>query len=180
MDLITLLTAGPTVIRAVGRLFGGKTADVADTVAGVVDSVSALPPALAKQKIAQHLAQMPPEQLIELKSIEAKLAEIEKEREAARLAAETAQHAETQSTARVEAQSDDAYVRRTRPKLARHSAYFAFGYAMTAGVGFQIANVVYGTSLPGVDTWIVGTLFAPCLTYMGVRSVDAFSNKGKT
>jgi len=180
MDLITLITAGPTLLRMVGNLFGGKTKEAADSVAGVVDTVRGLSGEVAKQKLEQHVAEMPPEQQAELLTLQAKLAEIQKEREAAQLQAETAQQAQVQETARIEAQSSDEYVRRTRPKLARQSAYVTFGYAVVVGVVFQIVNAIYGTKLPAIDTWIIGALFAPCLTYMGVRTVDAFSRTGKT
>lgn len=180
MDPITLLTVGPTVIRMIGNLFGGKTAEVANSVATVVDDVKGLPSDIARAELADHLGKMSPEQITALKAIEVQIAQIEKEREANRLAAETAQQTQVQETARVEAQSVDEYVRRTRPMLARKSAYVSFGYALCTGVAFQFINAIYDTELPGVDTWIVGALFAPCLTYMGVRTVDAFSKAGKT
>lgn len=180
MDPITLITAGPTLLRMVGSLFGGKTKEAADSVAGVVDTVRGLSGEVAKQKLGQHIAEMPPEQQAELLTLQAKLAEIQKEREAAQLQAETAQQAQVQETARTEAQSNDEYVRRTRPKLARQSAYVAFGYAAFVGVVFPIIDAIFGTKLGAIDTLVIGTLFAPCLTYMGVRTVDAFSRTGKT
>lgn len=182
MDPLTLLTVGPTVLRMVGNLFGGKAKEAADSVAEVVDTVKGLPAEVARAKVAEHIASMPPELQVQLKTLEVKLAEIHKEQEANRLQAETAQHGETQATARVEAQSPDEYVRRTRPKLARHSAYITFAYALITGVVFQVGNAIWPTAnLPGPQEWIILALFAPCLSYMGARTADAiWSRKGKT
>lgn len=180
MDPLTLLAVGPSLVRAIGSLLGGKTAETANNVATIIDGVSSLPAAVAREKLQESLNALPPEQLVEVRAIAAKIADIEKERELGRLQAETSQQAEVQETARVESQSQDEYVRRTRPQLARHSAYFTFAYAFITGAVFQVINAIWNTTLPGIDTWIIGALFAPCLTYMGVRSVDAFSRRGKT
>lgn len=175
-----LLNYGPAMIRTIGGLFGGKTSESANTVADLVDSVKGLPAKVAEEKLAAEMAKLPAETLLEFERVKVRLAEIEKDRESNRLAADTAQHAATQETARTEAQSQDAYVRRTRPGLARKSAYVTFGYALVTGVLFPAANAIAGYTLPGPDAWIISALFAPCLSYIGARSIDAFSQKGKT
>jgi hypothetical protein len=175
-----LISYGPTLIRSIGGLFGGKTSDAANTVANLVDEVKGLPDAVAEERLAEKMAKLPPETQIEFEKVKVRLAEIEKDREANRLAAETAQHNATQETARIEAQSSDEYVRRTRPGLARKSAFVTFAYALITGVLFPALNAINGTELPGPDAWIISALFSPCLGYMGARSVDAFSSKGKT
>jgi hypothetical protein len=180
MDPVTLLAIGPTLLRGVGALLGGRTQKVAETVATVADQVSGLSPAAARSRLGAALSGLPAEDLLALKEIEAKFAEIEKEREAARLAAETAQHAASQETARIEAQSDDEYVRRTRPMLARYSAYVTFLYAAITGVVFPALNVAHDLALPGTQEWIVVALFGPCLSYIGARTIDSFSRGGKT
>lgn len=109
-----------------------------------------------------------------------KLAEIETNYRTAQLNAATAQHSETEQTARAEQQSGDEYVRRTRPSLARKSAFVTFAYAIATGVLFPALNAAQGLQLPGPDGFIISALFAPCLAYMGVRSIDAFSSRGKT
>lgn len=174
------LAYGPSLIRAVGGMFGGTTSAAANTVADLVDGVKGLPADVAEARLAEKMAKLPPETLLEFEKVKVRLAEIEKEREANRLAAETAQHNATQETARTEAQSDDAYVRRTRPGLARKSAYATFAYALVSGVLFPVLNARYGVELPGPDAWIISAMFAPCLGYMGVRTIDGFSKKGKT
>lgn len=178
--IVGLLSWGPTLIRTVGGLFGGKTTDAANQVADLVDAVKGLPTSQAEQSLAAGLARLAPETLLAFEQAKVRLAEIEKEREAARLAAETAQHVATQETARVEAQSDDEYVRRTRPGIARKSFYFTMVYALITAVLFPVLNAIYGLTLPAVQEWIVVALFGPCLSYIGARSVDAFSRKGKT
>lgn len=110
-----------------------------------------------------------------------KLAEIQANLQIAQLNADTSRHSETEQTARAEQQSGDEYVRRTRPGLARKSAYATFGYALVTGVVFPMLEVFVdgAPKLPGLDGFIISALFSPCLTYMGVRTIDAFSKKGK-
>lgn len=175
-----LISYGPSLIRAIGGLFGGKTSEAANTVADLVDDVKDLPADVAEAKLAEKMAKLPPETLLEFERVKVRMAEIEKEREANRLAAETAQHNATQETARTEAQSSDEYVRRTRPGLARKSAYFTFIYSLITGVLFPALNALYDAGLPGPDAWIISAMFSPCLGYMGARSIDAFTKKGKT
>ncbi|WP_417345729.1 hypothetical protein [Ferrimonas sp.] len=83
----TLLKAGPSIIRGVGALFGGSTAEVADKVAGITEVVAGKPN--PQQQLEQALSQLPPEQLLELKnintSLEVELARIDAQREANRL-----------------------------------------------------------------------------------------------
>lgn len=102
------------------------------------------------------------------------------ELEKARIAGDVAFQSEAQQTARIDAQSTDEYVRRTRPSIARKSFYMGSGYAIIAGVIFPIAKVITGADLPPLDPYILGAIYSPCLTLMGVRSVEAFSRKGKT
>lgn len=77
-----------------------------------------------------------------------------------------------QDTARVEAQSADDYVRRTRPKLARQSAAVTLAYGLVTGLVFPILNSAFGYQLPGPESWIILALFTPCAAYMGVRTGD--------
>jgi hypothetical protein len=183
--ILGLLQAGPSLIRAVGGLFGGDTAKTADSVANVVEGVRGLPDAVAQAKLGEHIAQMTPEQQQALGAIQVQLAKIDQEREAARLAAETAQQAQSQETARAEVQSGDEYVRHTRPMLARYSAYVTFAYALITGLVFPAATAITALwgiklDLPGPQSIVAATLFSPCLSYIGARTVDAFSKTGKT
>lgn len=97
----------------------------------------------------------------------------------AELDADKSFQAEAQATARVESQSADEYVRRTRPSLARKSFYAGAVYAVVTGAVFPVVNALASAKLPGLDAYILGALYAPCLTFMGVRSVEAFSKGGK-
>jgi hypothetical protein len=91
--IVGLLSYGPSLIRMVGDLFGGKTSEAANTVADLVDTVKGLPEKEANEKIAAELKKLPPEVMLELEKVRMRLAEIDKEREAARLSADTAQQA---------------------------------------------------------------------------------------
>lgn len=88
--LVGLISYGPSLIRMVGDLFGGKTSEAANTVADLVDTVKGLPSTEANEKIAAELKKLPPETMLELEKVRVRLAEIDKEREATRIAADTA------------------------------------------------------------------------------------------
>lgn len=180
MDPATLLTIGPLLIRGIGKLFGGKTEQVAENVATMADQVKGLPADIAQQKLTQRMAELPVEDLRELEKIKNEAARIDAEREAARLQAQTAQHAETEQTRRAEIGSTDVYIRRTRPMMARMSAYITFTYLIAAGVLGPIINTLSESTLPGPDPWLVTAMFSPCLSYIGARGVESFSRWGKT
>lgn len=175
-----LLSAGPTLLRAIGQNKGGTTGTVAQVVADVIDVTQGAPTQIQQEKVEQTLLALPPEQLGAISSLQVELEKIQRERESNRLQAETAQHAETQATARIEAQSSDEYVRQTRPGLARKSFWLSVGYAFATGVAFPLLKAGFQWQLPETDPWILGALLSPALSYMGWRSLDAFSKRGKT
>ncbi len=104
---------------------------------------------------------------------------IDAELEKAKIAADVAFQQNAQETARVEIQSTDEYVRRTRPSLARKSFFAGTAYTLLTGVVFPVINEIYGTKLPGLDAYILGAIYSPALTFMGIRSIEAFSKAGK-
>lgn len=84
---------------------------------------------------------------------------------------------EREQTKRIQAeqQSNDSYTKRTRPKIARLSFYF--------GSAYILANVVT-TSIPALnvvplDWTILGAMYSPALTYMGVREFGKWKNGPK-
>lgn len=180
--VLSLISAGPTILRTVGSLFGGKAKDAADSVANVVDAVRGLPVEEAQNRVSQHIAQMPPELQVQLQTLQVKLAEIERDRELNVLSAETTQLIQIQETARKEVESTDEYVRRTRPKLARQSWIAAIVYVFIVDIVFAVLNSSHQLNLPTeVDEWILGGLLSPTLGYIGVRSIDKlpFGRKNK-
>lgn len=152
----------PALGAALGGPAGGAVGALLSSALGVENTPEAVSVAAADPTIA------------------VKLAEIERDKAAAWLNALTAQTAEIQETARAEQASGDEYVRRTRPSLARKSAYVTFGYALVTGVVFQALNAAFNLHLPGPEASIITVMFSPCLAYMGVRTIDAFSKTGKT
>jgi len=115
----------------------------------------------------------------ELRALQVEDNRIAAELRKAELAADTSFQSEAQQTARIEVQSTDEYVRRTRPHLARKSAYVTLGYTVVSGVIFPVVNQFTSASLPGPDAYLIAAMFSPCLAYMGVRSVESFSKQGK-
>lgn len=179
MDPLTLLAVGPSMIRMVGKMFGGKTEEVAGNVADVVDSVRGLDKSTAQSKIKEALQSLPPEALIEMKKIEVQIAEIERDREANRLKADTDQFKTSQETIQTEMATGDEYVRHTRPKMARISTYTGLGYMLLAEIISRIAQI-NGKTISGADVVLAGTLLGPAGFYMTMRTVDAFTKAGKS
>lgn len=179
MDPITLLTVGPALLRTIGGFFGGKTSEVANKVAGIADSIRGLPEDAAKAKMQQAINAMPPEDLVELKKIEVHLAEVERDREANRLKADTDQFTASQETIRKEMETGDEYVKHTRPMMGRLSTYLGLGYIVVVELVSRIA-ALYGKDIGGADVAVASTLLGPAGFYMTMRSVDAFSKSGKS
>jgi hypothetical protein len=128
MDPITLSTlasvllkAGPSLVRTVGGWFGSdSTGKAADSVASIVETVNgAINPADQQRVLEQKLAQLPPEQLVQLEGLKVQLQQFQLERDKAQMADQQAAHHEQQETIRNGDNATDEYVRQTRPLMAR-------------------------------------------------------------
>ena len=177
IDPITLLTAGPTVIRAIGRLFGGgsKAAEVANTVADVVDAVTGKPPAEQRRAVNDAIAQLTPEQRVEWQQLQVELAKVAAEREARQLEHQETLHESTQATFRATEQYGTDFAKNTRPLLARVSGIAG----LAVGAVWTLLYVI-GKTERAPDPTVIGMLMSMAFTYMGMRTVDAFSRKGKS
>jgi hypothetical protein len=94
--------------------------------------------------------------------------------EEARLKDEQAAHAEQQQTIRSGDNSQDEYVRHTRPLMARQSWYATVGYIAAFEV-FKAAGVFQS----GADVQLAILLLAPAGAYLGFRSLDKFGQRAK-
>jgi hypothetical protein len=170
MDPVSLLlTAGPSILRGIGSLFGGKAGEVADQVANVADAIQGKTPAAQRQAMQEVVDSLPPEAMVELKKIANEASRIQNEAKARAFEHTETIHHDTQETARIEAVSTDEYVRRTRPGLARKSFWAGSIY----GVGMELASLIgFGD---GANIVLLGGFYAPMLEYIGARSIDAFS-----
>lgn len=192
MDPITLSTvasvllkAGPSLLRTVGGWFGGDAEKTADSVAGVVESVgNAINPADQQRVLEQKLAQLPPEQLVQLESFKVQLEQFQLERDKAKLADQQAAHHEQQETIRNGDNATDEYVRQTRPLMARLSLYSSILYVMLMSLGQQAGAVAgaYGHAfvMPAPDWDIALMLATPALGYLGFRTLDGFARYSKS
>ncbi|MBR7596951.1 hypothetical protein KC242_30190, partial [Klebsiella oxytoca] len=119
MDPITLSTvasvllkAGPSLVRTVGGWFGSDTARAADSVASIVETVNgAINPADQQRVLEQKLAQLPPEQLVQLETLKVQLQQFQLERDKAQMADQQAAQHEQQETIRNGDNATDEYVR---------------------------------------------------------------------
>lgn len=192
MDPITLSTiasvllkAGPSVMRTVGSWFGGDAAKTADSVAGIVESVNgAINPQDQQRVLEQKLAQLPPEQFVQLESLKVQLEQYQLERDKSLLADQQAAHHEQQETIRNGDNATDEYVRQTRPRMARLSLYSSIAYVMLMSIGQQAGAVAgaYGNafSMPAPDWDIALMLASPALGYLGFRTLDGFARFSKS
>lgn len=192
MDPITLsaiasvlLKAGPSVMRTVGGWFSSDVAKTADSVAGIVESVStAINPQDQQRILEQKLASLPPEQFVQLESLKMQIEQFQLERDKAKLADQQAAHHEQQETIRNGDNSTDEYVRQTRPLMARLSLYSSIAYVMLMSLGQQIGAVAgaYGHafSMPAPDWDISLMLATPALGYLGFRTLDGFARYSKS
>ncbi|MCE9890726.1 hypothetical protein LZ634_18750 [Kluyvera intermedia] len=192
MDPVTLTTiasvllkAGPTLVRTVGNWFGGDAAKTADSVAGIVETVNgAINPTDQQRVLEQKLAQLPPEQFVQLESLKVQLESYQLERDKALLADQQAAHHEQQETIRNGDNATDEYVRQTRPRMARLSLYSSIAYVMLMSLGQQ-AGAISGAfghafSMPEPDWDIALMLATPALGYLGFRTLDGFARYSKS
>ncbi|WP_262032680.1 holin family protein [Serratia liquefaciens] len=192
MDPITISTvasllmkAGPSVLRSIGSLFGGDTAKTANSVAGIVETVgNAVSPQDQQRVLEQKLAQLSPEQLVQLESLKVQLQQFQLERDKAVLADRQAAHHEQQETVRNGDNSVDEYVRRTRPLMARLSLYSSILYVLLLAIGQQGASIStaagHAMVMPEPDWDIALMLAMPALTYLGFRTLDGFARYSKS
>lgn len=85
---------------------------------------------------------------------------------------EQLRHKETQTTIREGDKSTDEFVRRTRPLMARQSWQATVAYCLASGVAKGFGHDIFVFEIAMV-------LSAPAWAYLGLRTVDGFSRKGK-
>lgn len=182
-----LLKAGPSLVRTVGDWFGSDstTAKAADSVASIVETVNgAINPADQQRVLEQKLAQLPPEQLVQLEGLKVQLQQFQLERDKAQMADQQAAHHEQQETIRNGDNATDEYVRQTRPLMARLSLYSSIAYVMIMSLGQQAGAVAgafgHAFSMPAPDWDISLMLATPALGYLGFRTLDGFARYSKS
>ena len=192
MDPITLSTvasvllkAGPSLVRTVGGWFGSDTSRAADSVASIVETVNgAINPADQQRVLEQKLAELPPEQLVQLETLKVQLQQFQLERDKAQMADQQAAHHEQQETIRNGDNATDEYVRQTRPLMARLSLYSSIAYVMIMSLGQQAGAVAgafgHAFSMPEPDWDIALMLATPALGYLGFRTLDGFARYSKS
>lgn len=177
IDPITLLTVGPTALRAVGALFGNdsKAAEVANKVADVAEAVRGQPRMKQEQAIEQAQAAMTSQERQILGEIHVRLEQIAAEREARQY-----QHAETlyestQQTFRATERYGTDYAKNTRPLLARLSGYAGLLLAV-----IWVMAYLLGRTSHAPDAVVIGAVMSMAYAYMGMRTVDGFGQSGKS
>lgn len=152
----TLLSAGPTLIKTVGGMFGDSASETAVRMANKIEQIDkSIAPFEVKQKhVANELNKLSPQELERMGKVQVELAKIEAEREARQLEHEETIFATGQQTIQVGDKSSHWFVALTRPLLALISACSASYYVI---------------SNPQPDMVIAGFLIGLAATYMGSR-----------
>lgn len=170
----TVAKFAPLLGGALGGPGGAAIGQLVAAAFGVENTPDAIEQAVARD----------PQAAIKLQEIQMRhkerLEELALERHRADLEAETALHSASQETIRTEAQHGTDYVKETRPKIARLSFYAGAGYVLLAEGARMVAALMGQPGWSGADTSLLAALFGPVGFYMTMRSVDAFSTKGKS
>tara|TARA_R110002033_G_scaffold124195_2_gene166330 strand:- start:7314 stop:7904 length:591 start_codon:yes stop_codon:yes gene_type:complete len=156
----TLVKTGPSLLRSIGSFFRDDKANTVNKLADLVDIAMGKPN--PEQALNHALTSLSPQDLVQLKSIagecEVELARIEANQA-------TAIHQQTQATIQHGDDSQDPYVRATRPLMARASGYVTGLYIL----GMEgLAAFSYGQ---GAQWDLAMMMLSPLLTYMGLREV---------
>jgi len=159
-----LIKYGPSLIRLFGERKGGATEKVAHTIANVVEAVNGDTSPSSVAKVKATVDSLPPEVVGE---IELGLAQIEAEREKARLTHDLGMHAEQQETLR-----SGKEIKTFRPEIARRHSWFTVAYIFV----MELLNAFdYGSGA----NWEIALLIAsPVLAWFGFRTWDKFSKQG--
>lgn len=159
---------GPAVLRGIGSMFGGKTAEVTEDLARSVEYVDGAVngQAARQQKLEQMVAGMPPEALVELEQIKLALEQEQTRRQELAYQDRQTGHHETQTTIREGDRAEDDYVRHTRPWGCRITLYAGIVYILV----MELASAFeHGTGA----SWEFATIFfSPFMTYLGWRTMD--------
>jgi len=155
--------AAPVVGTLLGGPIGGSIGGLIANKLGVENDPKAIleklqtdPEALIKIK------QMESEERQQLRQLQYKATELE-------ATERMRQHETTQKTIQVGDTAEDPYVRHTRPMMARWSFFGSLAYLFLFEL---LASFGIGA---GANEYLLGILLGPSVTYMGVRTVDAFS-----
>jgi hypothetical protein len=164
---------GPALIRGIASMFGGS--DTATQVADMVEAVgkAGLPQSDQVNLVASQMATMPAEAQVELTKLKVALEQEITRRQELAFADKQAEQSQTQETIRQGDNSADAYVRQTRPLMARQSWQMTAIYVMT----FSLLNA-WGRGT-GPDFDIVLMLMTPALAYLGLRTLDGWAPYSK-
>jgi hypothetical protein len=159
-----LITYGPTLIRAIGGLFGGKNSEAADTIANLVDGVKGLPAKAAEEKLATEMAKLPPETLLAFEEVKVHLAKIDQEREATRLVADTARLA-AETADRASARARDTELQKANGGSNRRADVMVIG-AVVGLISCLAVLIFFRGDIPGEVVGIVSMIagiFGACL-----------------
>lgn len=157
--LLPFASVVPEVMRAFGS---NQSADAAEKLVGVAQALT------GEQSAEAAVNRIIADPALQLQYQQALIAE---RLEFARMEYADKQHAheQQQQTIRTGDTSQDEYVRRTRPKVARQSWYGALLYILA----FEAAKLNgYGS---GASFELAMVLLAPCAAYLGFRTGDKFA-----
>lgn len=166
---------GPALIRGIAGMFGGSK--TADKVADMVEQVSGIGLTATQQQasIEEQLGRITdPAVLVELQKLKNEMEKEQTRRQELELQDRQAEQHETQETIRSGDAATDAYVRNTRPLMARQSWYVTAIYVL-AFEGLAVAG--FGT---GADLSMVAMLSTPAWAYLGLRTLDGFAPHPKS
>ena len=159
-----LIKYGPSLIRLFGERKGGATEKVAHTIANVVEAVNGDTSPSSVAKVKATVDSLPPEVVGE---IELGLAQIEAEREKARLTHDLGMHTQQQETLR-----SGKEIKTFRPEIAQRHSWFTVAYIFV----MELLNAFdHGSGA----NWEIALLIAsPVLAWFGFRTWDKFSKQG--
>ena len=177
----TMISVGSATLRAVGKMFGGKTEEVTEKVAGFVDEVRALPEKQAEATLTQRMAAMPPEELVELKKCEVELAKIHAQTVQKHLETQAKMHEIFQNRVIAEINSKDEIVRQTRPKMAKESFLLGSSYVLLVALSQFLASIFPGSATAmEFNPQIAAFAYSAAYGYLGLRTADGFTREGKS
>lgn len=174
-----LWQAGSYALRKLGEKKGGTTGVALNAVANIVESTQGKNPTEAQATIGSAVQQLPAESRAEIYELQVELETLANEREKNKQDHQVAMYAQEQHTHRIEAEHGTDYVKNTRPWACRTSLKVTIWYVVLMELLSAITKAFDVDGFDGADWRVMSAFLSPCLGYMGMRTVDAFS-KWKT
>jgi hypothetical protein len=166
IGLITgLASLAPAAIRLLASARGGRTAEIGETVAKLVEATSGLSTEARGSVIEKQLEGLSPESAAALMTLEAE--------------AKQAIEVEREKSWQIQLQTEGQKAKQVRPTIAIQSWWTTIAYSLSTLILFPLLSSITPMEVnPTFSLTVFGALFTPAGAFMGIRGVERWKAGG--